>query len=267
MKLPPGSKYFILAGVVGLVAVLLVRSYIGSKVTAPLRPTGQVVVAENDILPGTAMESRVLRVATWPRDIVPPKAVGSLKELEGRVTLTAIAKGEPILLTKLAPKGTAAGLGGLLDPDKLAVTVKTDEVTGVAGFINPGDRIDVLMEIPKPGEDKEHFSKIILQNLKVLGKGQIWDQTKEKDKPQVVTTVTLEVDPQQAETLNLASFQGKVRLALRNQMNQAEFNTSGIITSQLGHRPVVAANGSNKVMPQVKTVQMIKGMKVTDKEI
>jgi pilus assembly protein CpaB len=267
MKLPPGSKYFILAGVVGLIAVFLVRSYIGAKVATPLSPTGQVVVAETDVAPGTALEGRLLRVAAWPRDIIPTKAVSNLKQLEGRVALTAIAKGEPVLLTKLAPEGTAAGLGGLLDPDKLAVTVKTDEVSGVAGFINPGDRIDVLMEIPSPGGNNEHFSKIILQNLKVLGKGQVWDQTKDKDKPQVVTTVTLEVDPQQAETLNLASFQGKVRLALRNQLNQAEFNTSGIITSQLGHRPVVATNGSNKVMPQVKTVQMIKGMKVTDKEI
>jgi pilus assembly protein CpaB len=268
MKLPPGSKYFILAGVVGLIAVFLVRSYIGAKVATPLSPTGQVVVAETDVDPGTALEGRVLRVATWPRDIIPPKAVSNLKELEGRVALTAIAKGEPILLTKLAPEGTAAGLGGLLDLNKLAVTVKTDEVSGVAGFINPGDRIDVLVEMPNPGENTEHFSKIILQNLKVLGKGQVWDQ-KEKDKPKVVTTVTLEVDPQQAETLNLASFQGRVRLALRNQLNKAEFNTSGIVTSQLGHtmRPVAAANDSNKVMPQVRTVQMIKGMKVTDKEI
>jgi pilus assembly protein CpaB len=270
MKLPPGAKYFILAGLAGLVAVLLVRSYIGSRVAAPLKPTGPVVVAEVDLAPGTALAGRMLRVAAWPRDIIPPKAVGSPKELEGRVAQTAIAKGEPILLTKLAPEGTAAGLGGLLAPDKLALTVRTDEVSGVAGFINPGDRIDVLMEIPSPGEGQEHFSKIILQNLKVLSKGQVWDQTKDKDKPQVVNTVTLEVTPQQAEVLNLASFQGKIRLALRNQLNTAAFDTGGVVTSQLGHarRPVAAVDGSkNKAPRQVRTVQVIKRMKVSEKEL
>ena len=151
----------------------------------PIIPSSQLVVAEVDIAPGTALAGRVLRVATWPRDIIPPRAVSSVKELEGRVAQTPIAKGEPILLSKLAPEGTAAGLGGLLDPNSLAVTVKTDEVSGVAGFINPGDRVDVMVEMPGAGGSNEHFSKIILQNLKVLSKGQAWDQTADK-KPQVV---------------------------------------------------------------------------------
>jgi pilus assembly protein CpaB len=106
------------------------------------------------------------------------------------------------------------------------VTVKTDEVSGVAGFINPGDRVDVIVEMPGAGGNNEHFSKIILQNLKVLSKGQAWDQAADKT-PKVVPTVTLEVSPEQAEMLNLASFQGKIRLALRNQMNKGQFATGG----------------------------------------
>jgi pilus assembly protein CpaB len=230
-------------------------------------------VAETDIAPGTALSGRLIRVATWPGDIIPSRAVSSPRQVEGRVSQAVIAKGEPILFTKLAPEGTAAGLGGLLAPDCLAVTVKTNEVTGVAGFINPGDRVDVLAEVQSKGEGNEHQSKLILQNLKVLSKGQIWDQTADK-KPQVVQTVTLEVTPGQAEVLNLASFQGRIRLALRNQLNTSNFRTPGVATSQLcsatppakAPAPVglaTALQPAPKKQPAVATVQMIKGMTVT----
>jgi pilus assembly protein CpaB len=270
MKLPPGSKYFILAGVVGLAAVFLTHRYITSRTTVLAAPSAQLIVADVDIAPGTALTGRVMKVATWPKDIIPPKAAITSKQLEGRVALAPIAKGEPIILSKLAPEGTAAGLGGLLEPNSLAVTVKTDEVSGVAGFISPGDRIDVISEMNAPGTN-EHYSKIILQNLKVLSKGQVWDQTADK-KPQVVPTVTLQVTPQQAETLNLASFQGRIRLALRNQLNHKNFYTSGIETSQLCNKtktpatqPVAPSNGDSKAKGRM--VQVIKGMEVSNAEL
>jgi pilus assembly protein CpaB len=266
MKLPPGAKYFVLAGVVGLVAVFLVHNYISTRVGKSLRAPHPVVVADAEIAPGTALARRVLRVASWPQDIIPSKAVSNPQALEGRVALTSIAKGEPILLTKLAPEGTAAGLGGLLDPNCLAVTVKTDEVSGVAGFVNPGDRIDVLVEMPNPGENSEHFSKIILQNLKVLSKGQVWDQTADK-KPKVLPTVTLEVTPEQAEMLNLASFQGKIRLALRNQLNKASFNTGGVATSQLCYKRPAPAEPKVAASRPERIIQVIKGMEVTNAKL
>ena len=265
MKLPPGLKYFVFAGVLGLIAVFMVNGYISSRlVSAPISPTSQVVVAELDIAPGTVLSTRELRIASWPRDIVPAKALSDSKELEGRVVQIPIGKGEPVLFSKLAPAGTSAGLGGLLDHNNLAVTVKTDEVSGVAGFVNPGDRIDVLVQMASPGG--EDFSKIILQNIKVLSKGQIWDQTTDKNHPQVVPTVTLEVTPEQAETLNLASFQGKVRLALRNQMDRTEHATRGVITSQLAYKqPAVV---EKKEPPRhSRSVQVIKGTQVKDTEL
>lgn len=267
MKLPPGSKYFGLAGLVGLAAVLLMHSYISGKVAQPSRPTAQVVVAEVDIAPGTALADKLLRVATWPKEIIPAKAIGNLKDLEGRVTQMGIAKGEAILLTKLASEGTSAGLGGMLAPNKLAVTVKTDEVSGVAGFVNPGDRIDVLVEMQ---EGEEHFSKLILQNLKVLSKGQIWDQTTDKNNPQVVPTVTLEVAPEQAESLNLASFQGRVRLALRNQLNHTQFSTNGVVVSQLSSKrpaPPAVKHAEKPEPKQQKVITVMKGMNVTDQAL
>jgi pilus assembly protein CpaB len=270
MKIPPGLKYFLLAGLVGLTAVFLIQGYISSKVTPTARPTAQVVVAELDIAPGMALESRLLKVSTWPRDIIPPKAVSNPQQLLGRVVLMPISKGEPILETKLAPEGTAAGLGGLLDANMLAVTVKTDEVSGVAGFINPGDRIDVLAELPKGGgqEGNEHFSKIILQNLRVLSRGQVWEQTAEKQ-PKVVPTVTLEVSPVQAEMLNLATNEGKIRLALRNQANRNFFETKGVDALQLLNKspaPTVAALPKAKTPVSGQRAQLIKGMEVSIKE-
>jgi pilus assembly protein CpaB len=270
MKLPPALKYLVLAGLVGLAAVFLIQRYISSKVTVAARPMAQVVTAEMDIAPGTALESRLLKVAIWPADIIPPTAISNPQQLQGRVVLFPISKGEPILEGKLTPEGTAAGLSGLLDPDMLAVTVKTDEVSGVAGFVNPGDRIDVLVELPKGGghDGKEHFSKIILQNLKVLSKGQVWDQTVEKT-PKVVPTVTLEVTPEQAEMLNLATNEGRIRLALRNQANRAYFATKGVDTLQLLNKPPI---GPVATLPKAKKpaigprAQLIKGMQVTVKQ-
>ncbi|MBM4283638.1 MAG: Flp pilus assembly protein CpaB [Deltaproteobacteria bacterium] len=268
MKLPAGVKYLILAGVVGLVATVLIHRYITTKTVTIVRPTDQVVVATVEIEPGTALSGRMVSVATWPKEIIPANAIRSLEQLEGRVVQTYISKGEPVLTTKLAPVGTAAGLGGLLKPGLLALTIRTDEVSGVAGFIHPGDLVDVLAELPSPSGGGEHFSKVILQGLRVLSKGQITDQTGEK-KPQVVTTVTLEVTPEQAEILNLASFQGKIRLALRNQLHKETYVTAGVVTSQLITKsppPVAAAEETPKPQPEVKRkaereVEVIKGMK------
>ena len=268
MKIPPGLKYLILAVVVGLVAVFLTQRYIKSKLTVAPKPTQPVVVAELDIPAGTALEDRMLKVATWPGDIVPPQTISSPKQIQGRVVSISISKGEPILQSKLAPEGTAAGLSGLLDINNLAMTVKTNEVSGVAGFVNPGDRVDVLVELRKGGGQggKEPFSKIVLQNLKVLSKGQVWDQTGDK-KPKVVPTVTMEVTPEQAEMLNLATSEGNIRLALRNQANKDFFATKGADTSQLLNRPpapeMVATIPSGEQQPTGPKAQMIKGMRVS----
>jgi len=234
----------------------------------PVKPTTQIVVAEADIAPGTALAGRLLRVATWPQEIIPAKAVTNASQLEGRVAQTSISKGEPITLPKLAPEGTAAGLGGLLDPNALAVTVKTDEVTGVAGFISPGDRIDVLVAMDKGGSNGEQFSKIILQNIKVLSKGQAWDQSADK-KPKVVPTVTLEVSPEQAEMLNLARSYGKICLALRNQLNMRNHTTAGVDSSQLRYKaPPVEKVALMVAQPQApkpsRSVQVIKGTTVSE---
>jgi pilus assembly protein CpaB len=134
-----------------------------------------------------------------------------------------------------------------------------DEVAGVAGFIHPGDHVDVLMDMAMQGQS-EHFSKTILHDISILTTGQIWEQ-KGDNKPVVVNTVTLELTPEQAEVLNLASNQGKIRLALRNRNNRTVAETSGVTTS-------ILINGATKKEAKVavqpareeKRVEVIKGL-------
>ena len=122
-------------------------------------------------------------------------------------------------------------MAGLLTDGKRALSVRVDDVSGVAGFIHPGDHVDVLMEMAKPGS-ADHFSRIILQNIVVLSAGQTWEQSGD-EKPVVVNTVTLVLNTEQAEIMNLASTQGKIRLALRNRNDLAEMATPGVDTSNL----------------------------------
>lgn len=237
----------VLAIVLGIIALLAVQRYIVLKTqsrtvrTPPV--TGPVLIANAEIIPGTALTAKLVKEATWPKELIPPKALQSVSQIEGRVVRVPLSQGEPILTNKLAPEGTAAGLAGLLPNEKLAVTVRTDDVSGVAGFIHAGDRVDVLVTLPVPGSQSgEQFSKIILQNILVLSAGQVWEQTTEEgkgckpgnpQKPRVYSTATLEVTPPQAEILNLGAAQGKIRLALRNSINHLELATSGVFTSGL----------------------------------
>jgi pilus assembly protein CpaB len=262
MNLPKGIPLIVMAGVVGLVASYSVYSYVNMKIAGSVKPTSQVVVASNEIAPGTAISTAQVKVVDWPRELIPAKATTSINAIQGRVVILPIAKGEPVLLTKLAPEGAGSGLGSLLDDTKRAFTVRVDDVSGVAGFIKPGDHVDVLAELPTQ-DAKEFFSKAILQNIVVLTAGHTTEDTSEKKdkKPIPVTTVTLELSLEQAETLNLASSQGKIRLALRNRLNLASLTTPGVATSDLlGGSSRVKKVTLPKVAKKLPSVEVIKGL-------
>ena len=259
MNISKGTIFMAVSGLVGLAAMYAVHHYIFTQTQLAAKPVAQVMVAAADIFPGAVITKEMVKSVTWPRELIPPKAAGSPIQLEGRITNAPVSAGEPILLTRLAPKGTSAGLAGLLTDGKRALSVRVDDVSGVAGFIHPGDHVDVLMEMAKPGS-AEHFSRIILQNIVVLSAGQSWEQSRD-EKPAVVNTVTLVLNTEQAEILNLASTQGKIRLALRNRNDLAEQVTPGVdISNLLGTN--VAKNGARKVAaPNQKSVEVIKGLK------
>ena len=188
---------------------MAIHRYVSVKTTVGEAPTRQVFVATADISPGTAISGTAVKAVTWPQAVIPPNSAATMREIEGRVVKVPIPQGNPVLFSMLAPVGTAAGLSGILDDGKRALTVKVDEVAGVAGFLHPGDHVDVLMDMAMQGESKsEHFSKTILHDISILTTGQIWEQ-KGDNKPMVVNTVTLELTPEEAEVLNLASNQGR----------------------------------------------------------
>ncbi len=258
-----GFIYILSAVVVGLVATFALHRYITEKTTVPTVATGQVAVAAGDIAPGTGLNGSLVKITSWPTELIPPQAASSVKQVDGRVAIVPITNGEPILMGKLAPEGTAAGLSGLLDEEKRALTVRVDDVTGVAGFIHPGDRVDILADIRAP-EGQDFFSKTILQNIAVLTTGQVWEQ-KGDNKPAVVNTVTVELTPDQAEVLNLASNEGKIRMTLRNRRNMANVQTAGVSLSEIitptvkkpEKAPVVAASGPRR---DNRSVEVIKGL-------
>jgi pilus assembly protein CpaB len=262
MKLPKGALYIVLAVVAGLVATVSIHQYISLKTRVVKKPVAAVVVATMEIAPGTALSSSVVKTVSWPQELVPPGAPSTYEAIKDRVVIVPVSKGEPILMTKLAPEGTLAGLGGLLSDGDRAISVRVDDVSGNAGFIKPGDHVDVLMSMPVPKSSEEHYSKTILQNIVVLSTGQIWEQQQQDQKPVIVKTVTLEVKPTDAETLDLASNQGKIRLALRGRNSLETAQTNGVVTSQLvnvvsskpNHAPV-------KVVQKAEmSIEVIKGM-------
>ncbi len=265
MNFPKGIPLIVMAGVVGLMASYSVYRYAAMKIAGSVKPTSQVVVASNEIAPGTAISTAQVKVVDWPRELIPAKATTSIQAIQGRVVILPIAKGEPVLLTKLAPEGAGSGLGSLLDDTKRAFTVRVNDVSGVAGFIKPGDHVDVLAELPTQ-DAKEHFSKAILQNVVVLtaGHSTVESSDKKDKKPILVTTVTLELTLEQAELLNLASNQGKIRLALRNRLNLASLTTQGVATSDLlgGSRRAKKVE-LPKVAKKLPTVEVIKGLERT----
>ncbi len=264
-----GTKYVVLAVVVGFVAVFSVNRVIIAK-TMPSEPVRKVVVAEADITSGSVLSPRLLKAVAWPQHLVPSHAVSSVGQVDGRVLNVALSKGEPVLLSKLAPEGTAAGLGGLLKEEMRAFTVKVDDVSGVAGFVHPGDHVDVLMTLPMLETNKgEQISRTILQDIKVLTAGQVW-QANGQNEPKTVNTVTLEVSPEQSEILNLASTQGKIRLTLRSRVNREIKSTQGVMTSSLitgGSTAGLAKKAEIPAAPKERVVEVIKGMQISNTKL
>ena len=259
LNLPKGITYMGIAVVAGLLATFGIHRYVAHKTYVAPVSTGQVAVATTDLSPGLALGAGSYKIVSWPRELIPPQAASTVQQVDGRVAVMPISNGEPILFNKLAPVGTAAGLSSLLDETKRALTVRVDDVSGVAGFVHPRDKVDVLVDMKMQGIN-DCFSKTILQNITVMTIGQTWEQ--KDSKPVIVNTVTLEVTPEQAEVLNLASSEGKIRLALRGRRNENVVETSGVAASQL-FTGVRNQKPEGAPLKEDRSVEVIKGLERT----
>jgi|SRR5579872_1515963 len=216
----------IVGGILALIAVGGLTYYLRTT-QAPATPgssvdLGNVVVAVNDLPFGTHIGRDQLTVVAWPLSSMPADAFHSVEEVfagsQGfdRIVLKPIDKGEPVLKSRISGFGAKATLSRQVPPGMRAVSIRVDDVSGVAGFILPGDRVDVMLTHRLEGvaADASLVTDVILQNVQVLGIDQLSDQDREK--PVVARTATVAVSPEDAQKLALAQQAGTLGLALRN---------------------------------------------------
>ncbi len=265
-RLPPWV-WLMLALIFGATATFMAMGWLQSqseKMAQHERPAMvPVVVVSKDVPAAVALSEDQLKVRQWPSDSVLAGKFSRLEDATGRVTAISLSAGEPVLESKLAPKGVIPGLTALLPMEKRAMTVKVDEASGVAGFLNPDNRVDVVVTVDKGNFNKDPISKVVLQNLRVLGTGQRIEK-RLGEKPQVVPTVTLEVTPVEGERLALATREGMISLVLRNQQDEQTVHTVGVRTSTLlggATLPATADQGDKEERPtpaSLCTVEVIR---------
>jgi pilus assembly protein CpaB len=195
----------------------------------------KVVVASRDLMFGTQLREGMLEVIEWPASSTLKDPVAEPKQIYQRVINTAIMRGEPLLAAKLAPLGEKGGLSALLHEGTRAVTVKVNEIVGVAGFALPGNYVDVMVNATE--KTGKVISKIVLERILVLALAQ--DASTSETKPRLVNAVTLEVTPQQAEQIDLARSVGSLSLVLRSQVDTGRINTTGASMDDLFKQPAV----------------------------
>ena len=216
-----------------VVASIMITSFLKQKASEASAPPSltPVVVSVADLTFGKTLEASDLRVAMFPEEAVPKGAVSTIDSLIGQTTKVFLAEAEPVLVSKLSSIG--GGLSLLIAPTMRAVSIKVDKVSGVSGFVLPGDRVDVIAISRQPGSSSGGaLAKTILQNIEILAAG---EKTEKKgNEPITVQSVTLLIDPPGAEALALAASEGIINLTLRNPNDtQTAEMREGLTSNQL----------------------------------
>jgi pilus assembly protein CpaB len=206
-----------------------------------------VVVAANELAIGAIVREADVRLVSWPSEAVPEGYAVSASEVVGRGVITPVRVNEPLLQSKLAELGSGGGLPITIPSGMRAVSVRVDDVIGVAGFVLPSTRVDVLVTLTPPGSS-DPASRVILQNVHAVAAGQEI-QRSEDGTPMTVTVITLLVSPEDAERLVLAASQGRIQMALRNTLDVDTAGTSGSRVSSLLTGPRRPAPASRAAAP------------------
>jgi pilus assembly protein CpaB len=259
MRRFPPWIWLVLAGVFGVTASL---AWVRSQSVRPAvsqKNSVMVLAAKRDIPSATRLSPDLMKAIPWDQTNLPQGVFTQMAQLQGRVTAYPVVEGELVLEKTLAPKGTAPGLSALLPPNKRAMTVKVDEASGVAGFVSPENRVDVMVTMGKGEYNQDPLSRVLLQNLRVLGTGQRIE-SQPGDKPQVVPTVTLEVSPPEGERLALAAQEGRISLVLRGQQDGKLVSTHGVNAASLFGAPVKAKADLKVAAAPHRTTEIIRGL-------
>ncbi|MDP2529248.1 MAG: Flp pilus assembly protein CpaB [Candidatus Palauibacterales bacterium] len=221
----------VLALVAGGLAAYLAVTFLKGPGNAPsdqAPATVKVAVASKDLAVGWVLTPEDVKLVSWPAGAVPAGYATSMEEVVGRGLITPVRTNEPLLASKLARKGTGGGLAIAIPEGMRAMSVRVNQVIGVAGFVLPGTHVDVLVTLDKSETGNDARTQVLLQNVQVLSAGQELQQGKDgQDKPKTVPVVTLLVTPDQSEKLTLAATKGQLQLALRNTLDTDTVSTSG----------------------------------------
>ncbi|NMG55932.1 Flp pilus assembly protein CpaB, partial [Aromatoleum aromaticum] len=231
-----GMGFLLVAMLAGLAAVVLGTRWLQAKSAGD---GNRIAVAAVELQLGSRIAPEAIRLVEWPSGSIPAGAFNDLAKLDGRVAITGIQPGEPVLESRLAPEGTKGGLSAVVPEGKRAITVRVNDVIGVAGFTLPGNYVDIMVNTENTGANRNNadqmISKIVLERILVLAVAQ--EANRDETKPKVVNAVTLEVTPEQAERLDLARSVGNLSLVLRNQIDSNPTDTAGITKAMLLRTP------------------------------
>lgn len=233
-----------------------------------------IAVAAFDLAWGTLLTKSMVKMVPFLKESLPSGHFTDLSSLEGRTLLYPLKTNEPIFESRLAPNTLkSGGVAAVLTPEKRAMSVKVDKMSGIAGFIHPGNRVDVLVTLKQIEKSSTPITKIVLENILVLATGQEMDKTDKKDRPVQVDVITLEVTPEEGEKLALAATQGTIQLALRNFSDIKGVITRGatipaLLASCRSVKEIIEkgteTQKTNPPGPSIVSVQLIKGSCVTE---
>lgn len=219
--------------------------------------TESVAVAAQDLSPGTTLTEEMAQVLPFPADHLPEGSFREAAPLKGRVLLTSVKRNEPILESKLAPQTvTTGGIAAVTHPDRRAMAVRVEDLS-IARLLKPGDRVDVIVTVHRLGGAGEPVTKLVLQHVLVLPNQADLEKKKDDTTPEgehapSANIIMLEVAPEEAEKLALATTEGKVQLALRNPVNADSVMTKGATVQSL-----LASYGGEEDQPKGPTPQPV----------
>ena len=221
--------------------IALVFYKVTGAANGPKVKTRKVVVATAELPVGARIRNQDLRIVSVPEDFAPQSSFEKADDVKDRVVTNLVLKDEPVVPSRLAPPGSAPGLAPMIPAGFRAVSIRVNDVIGVAGFIQPGMHVDVLASGRLPNSD-DSVTRTVLQNVAVLSAGQVLTP---EPKGQVINAqvVTLQVRPAEAEVLALASVEGRIQLVLRNSADIAVASTPG------AHLRAVYGNGVSELPP------------------
>jgi pilus assembly protein CpaB len=229
------AAFWGVAIIAGLGAALLITKYLERRTVTVSTPTAKIVVAATDLPMASRIRAEQVRLTDWPISGIPPGALRDVREAVDRSLTSRVFEGEPILPGKLAAKDVGSGITALLSMNMRAMAVRVDDVIGVAGFIHPDDRVDVIVVMhPTKPEGAEAVAKVILQNVKVLSVGKELEVSESKRSTATSSTsATLMVNPEEAEKLALAANEGRITLTLRSWIDDDAIHTDGATPSRI----------------------------------